>query len=250
MTYLGAGPGIVYASRRATTEEVAWLLRQAGYSARAYHAGLLPEQRDAIQEDFLEGSTSVVVATKAFGMGINKPDIEWVIHYDIPESLEGFVQETGRAARALDSGRCILLFTGNDMRRRRNLLSKAPLGFSLDEVRKALGAVHDSPMRGDVHLVDPEALCEAVGCEEEDLNLLIAWLEQNGPVRREIDCIKRMHITLGAREPDDQGERRRFRRLFKQQLRASGGARRFINVVEFCEIAGEDPDAFERSLSE
>jgi ATP-dependent DNA helicase RecQ len=250
MTYLGTGPGIVYASRRATTEEVAWLLRQAGYSARAYHAGLLPEQREAIQEDFLEGSTSIVVATKAFGMGINKPDIEWVIHYDIPESLESFVQETGRAARALDSGRCILLFTGNDMRRRRKLLSKAPLGFSLDEVRKALDAVHDSPMRGDVHLVDPEALCEAVGCEEEDLNLLIAWLEQVGTVRREINCIKRMHITLGAREPDDQEERGRFRRLFKQQLRAAAGARRFIDVVDFCEIAEEDPDAFERSLSE
>ena len=75
------------------------LLRRAGHAARPYHAGMVPEQRDAVQEDFDSDTTRIIVATKAFGMGINKPNIGWVVHYDLPDSLDGYAQEAGRAAR-------------------------------------------------------------------------------------------------------------------------------------------------------
>ncbi len=92
-------PAVVYVTRQETAEEVATYLAKAGLSARAYHAGLRSELRREIQEEFMGGGIEIVVATIAFGMGVDKADIRAVIHYNLPKSLEGYTQEIGRAGR-------------------------------------------------------------------------------------------------------------------------------------------------------
>ena len=106
--------GIVYCASRAATERVAEALAGKGYSARAYHAGLAPDERARNQELFLRDEVRIMCATIAFGMGINKPNVRWVIHYDLPKNIEGYYQETGRAGRDGLPGDCLLLFSAGD----------------------------------------------------------------------------------------------------------------------------------------
>src|SRR5699024_9658196 len=91
--------GIVYALSRKRTEQTAHALREAGVDALAYHAGLEPQERARVQQRFVSEDGVVVVATIAFGMGIDKPDVRFVAHIDLPKSVEGYYQETGRAGR-------------------------------------------------------------------------------------------------------------------------------------------------------
>src|SRR5205085_2835835 len=93
------GPTIVYVTLQRTAERVANLLARNGLPARPYHAGLPSEERTAIQDWFMEGSDTIVVATIAFGMGIDKENIRAVYHYNLPKSLESYAQEIGRAGR-------------------------------------------------------------------------------------------------------------------------------------------------------
>lgn len=109
-------PGIVYAATRKNVESWAATLQQVGLVAGAYHAGLTPQQRQAIQEAFLRGKIQAIAATNAFGMGIDKPDIRFVVHADLPGSLEAYSQEAGRAGRDGQPSRCSLLFSPADIR--------------------------------------------------------------------------------------------------------------------------------------
>ncbi len=107
--------GIIYCLSRKKVEEIADLLHVNGINALPYHAGLEPQVRIANQEAFLNEEVDVMVATIAFGMGIDKPDVRFVIHYDAPKSLEGYYQETGRAGRDGLDGACILFFAHGDI---------------------------------------------------------------------------------------------------------------------------------------
>ena len=107
--------GIVYCQARKTTEGLAERLTEAGITARPYHAGLTPPQRSENQELFLRDEVRVVCATIAFGMGINKPNVRFVVHYDLPKNIEGYYQETGRAGRDGLPSECILLFSAGDV---------------------------------------------------------------------------------------------------------------------------------------
>lgn len=102
--------GIIYCSSRDSCEELANFLKQSGYSALPYHAGLESSTRSSAQEKFQNDEVDIICATIAFGMGINKPSVRFVVHYDLPKSIEGYYQETGRAGRDGEPSDCLLLF--------------------------------------------------------------------------------------------------------------------------------------------
>lgn len=119
--------GIIYCLARKEVEDLAQTLVVNGISARPYHAGMDAETRSANQDAFLMEECQVIVATIAFGMGIDKPDVRFVIHYDIPKSLEGYYQETGRAGRDGGEGQCICFYSPDDIERLRRFQQGKPV---------------------------------------------------------------------------------------------------------------------------
>ena len=128
--------GIIYCLSRKKVEELAELLNVNGIKARPYHAGLDAATRAANQDDFLMERADVIVATIAFGMGIDKPDVRFVIHYDVPKSLEGYYQETGRAGRDGGEGKCITFYNHKDIQKLEKFMQGKPI--SEQEIGKQL----------------------------------------------------------------------------------------------------------------
>ena len=119
--------GIIYCLSRKKVEELTEILKVNDIPAKAYHAGMDSVLRSQTQDDFIMEKVDVIVATIAFGMGIDKPDVRYVIHYDIPKSLEGYYQETGRAGRDGGEGQCIAFYNNKDLQKLEKFLEGKPL---------------------------------------------------------------------------------------------------------------------------
>ncbi|MBP2649041.1 MAG: ATP-dependent helicase, RecQ family, partial [Gemmatimonadetes bacterium] len=121
------GGAIVFAARRKSAEEIAGFLKDMGWVCAHFHAGLDASLKKEVQQAFIAGDLRVIVATNAFGMGVDKPDVRVVIHAEIPGSLENYLQEAGRAGRDRQDARCILLFDEEDVETQFGLSARSRL---------------------------------------------------------------------------------------------------------------------------
>jgi len=194
---LHGGAAIVYARSRRSTEELSRVLRGHGFRAEHYHAGLEPDERTRVQDDFVAGRTQAVVATTAFGMGIDKPDVRLVCLVNYPDSLEGYVQMVGRAGRDGAPSETLLLASPSDaVALRRFALSDVPAASELRAVYRALRDAGGS--------VDPNELAAVV--PDRDPRVLVGMLDQAGLVQRGFDEGRRMQVALRS-APGDAAER-------------------------------------------
>jgi ATP-dependent DNA helicase RecQ len=130
--------GIIYCLTRKKVEEVCFQLRKDGFSVTRYHAGLSDEERQENQEDFINDRKQIMVATNAFGMGIDKSDVRFVVHYNMPKNMESYYQEAGRAGRDGESAECILYYEPMDVRTNRFFIENNEDNEELDEITREL----------------------------------------------------------------------------------------------------------------
>ena len=201
--------GIVYCGTRAKTETLAEALREAGHSAVAYHGGMEPEPRRAVEARFTQEDGLIVVATVAFGMGVDKPDIRWVAHADLPKSIEAYYQEIGRAGRDGAPAETLTLFGPDDIRLRRGQIDE---GLAPPE-RK--GADHG-------RLNALLGLAEALGCRRKQL---LAYFGEDG-----VEC---GNCDLCDRPPETFDGTEAVRKALSAALRTgeSFGAGHLIDIL-------------------
>ena len=213
----GSGGTIVYCTTRRNTEETAQALADKGLSAQHFHAGLSPERKREVQRGFHEGDIDVVVATNAFGMGIDKPDVRAVIHAEIPGSLESYLQEAGRAGRDGGHAHCLLLFEPGDAEQQFSLTARSRLERrDIQAVLRAIRRLDDRRLRhsrdsedsviatsGEILLEDEDgAFARDRVTDDDRVRTAIAWLEESKLARRDENHTfifpSSLHLPLAA----------------------------------------------------
>ena len=188
--YEGHGSAVIYCATRKGTEKLAEYLQQHGYVADAFHAGLEPSLKKRIQESFVAGTTPIICATNAFGMGIDKEDVRMVIHADIPGSLENYLQEAGRAGRDRNDAECILIFNDQDIEGQFRLscgsmLRREEIAQFLRGIRHvARGGNTVVLTAGDLLRLDVVEVDPDLHDGDTRVRTALAWLEKAGYLQR------------------------------------------------------------------
>jgi ATP-dependent DNA helicase RecQ len=192
-------PGIVYATTRKECEELAAGLRRSGVDAAAYHAGMGSAERASVQERFMTDELAVVVATIAFGMGVDKPNVRFVVHSSVPGSLPAYIQESGRAGRDGENAECVVLYRGADLGRRKRLVTLGTAGER--EVSSFFTALSGVESGGRVN-VPPGSLSALGGVDAESAGIVMGSLEESGLISRGYDLWAEVEVRRIEEEPN------------------------------------------------
>ncbi len=195
-----SGPGVVYVRSRKRCDELAELLAAYGVPAAAYHAGL--DQRAEIQDRFMRNELAVIVATVAFGMGVDKPDIRFIVHCGLPSSVEGYYQEIGRAGRDGALSHCVLLYTEGDGRTLLRLAAQDQI--TVETVRTAYSTIRQAIGMQGAGPVPLSLVADALRSTQTHARILLGVLEQTGLIRRHYDIPQTLTIH---RLPQRSGRR-------------------------------------------
>ena len=234
------GTGIVYVRNRRRTQEIAEYLQHFKVTADFYHAGLDNVLRDKKQSEWMSGKTQVIVATNAFGMGIDKPDVRWVVHLDIPDTLEAYFQEAGRGGRDLKPSIAVMLYDSNDIKELKNnfQLSFPPI-TAIKNVYKVLSEHYQIPIgEGENRIVpfDSDELCRKLKLKPIELIHALSFLEKTGVLMLSEDVKKQSTLHFMADEKALQNfyhcnnDKQEFVKLL---LRSYGGL--FSNYIKISE---------------
>ena len=216
------GGAIVYCATRRHTEELANYLTARGVSADRFHAGLPPEEKKTIQRTFIDGELRVIVATNAFGMGIDKPDVRLVVHADIPSSLENYLQEAGRAGRDQQQAHCVLLFTKDDVEQQFGMSARSRL--TQREIRGVLRALRRLSRRnrndevvastGEILINDQEYdFRRDSATDDTRARTAITWLEESNLLTREENRVQIFPSSLRVSSVEEAKEKLEARRV-------------------------------------
>ena len=204
---------IVYCATRRQTQEVAEFLQAKGVDAGHFHGGLSPETKKNVQQSFINGELRVIVATNAFGMGIDKPDVRLVVHADIPGSLENYLQEAGRAGRDQRVARCVLLYTTDDVERQFGMSARSRLTRreihgvlralrNLDRKKRLDGEVVATP--GEILGEDEDKAFERDSATDDTrMRTAVAWLEEAVLLTREENRVQVFPSSLRVGSKDE-----------------------------------------------
>ena len=229
---------VVYARSRKSCEELAALLNENGIQAAHYHAQI--ENRAAVQDQFMRGAVRVLVATVAFGMGVDKADVRMIVHYNLPQSVEAYYQEAGRAGRDGETAQCILLYTSSDKGQLSMWLSQESL--SKDDLRNVYKQLRQHAQHNVVALHPDILLRDLPFLDETRLRVILGMLERVGLVLRHYDLPRTMSLTL-HHAPDDE-----LWAQFAAATYARPGQRVAFDPLETAQACDVLPDKLEAHL--
>ena len=250
------GSGIIYAATRKRSEELAqWLPEKTRRPIGAYHAGLEPGQRQRVQDDFMSGKLSAIVATNAFGMGIDKADIRFVVHYNIPGSLEAYYQEAGRAGRDGRTSECRLMFSYSDRYIQEFFIeNRYPQRETVKSVYEFLLTREEDPIE-----LTLDEIREEIGIKEgtEAIGTAQTLLAKAGVLRR-LDSASNHAIvriesdapTLLDFLPKEAKLRRKVMHAIERMVGRQRGEDIYVRLPRLADMAGVDRDQLKRTLRE